>query len=316
MDDYSLVPVEHQPDFENVSLVPVDHNPFSADGVTQQPQSQQAQTEPAQSGPQPAAGVERLYVGRPANNTQAPEVGESWNPDTEISGVSRPNVSAASTPAQDEPAYDWSHFNQQFGELKPATFTPTQQLGYPAADALTAGSTPDVVTPQQMLRGAINQFYPGAEFSGLAQQAYKNGQYGNAIGYGVGAVADSLLALAGGKLFGASTAALKGIAGSSWALRRALERTGQVFQKGYATHHIVAKLASEADPARIILRRLGIDIHDATNGVFLRDIEHQHLHNKQYYEAVNKALAGATSKAEAEQILRSIGQRLKSGTFP
>jgi len=35
MADYSLVPVEHQPDFENVFLVPVDHDPFSADGVLQ-----------------------------------------------------------------------------------------------------------------------------------------------------------------------------------------------------------------------------------------------------------------------------------------
>lgn len=36
MDDYSLVQVEHQPDFENVSLVPVDHDPFGVNGVTQQ----------------------------------------------------------------------------------------------------------------------------------------------------------------------------------------------------------------------------------------------------------------------------------------
>ncbi|MBC9876348.1 hypothetical protein G8O24_03180 [Bradyrhizobium sp. INPA01-394B] len=49
MVDYSLVPVEHQPDFENVSLVPVDHDPFSADGVTQQAPGQQAQNEPISS---------------------------------------------------------------------------------------------------------------------------------------------------------------------------------------------------------------------------------------------------------------------------
>jgi len=35
MYDYSLVPVEHLPDFENVSLVPVDHDPFGGDGATQ-----------------------------------------------------------------------------------------------------------------------------------------------------------------------------------------------------------------------------------------------------------------------------------------
>jgi hypothetical protein len=28
MADYSLVPVDYQPDFGNVSLVPVDYNPF------------------------------------------------------------------------------------------------------------------------------------------------------------------------------------------------------------------------------------------------------------------------------------------------
>ena len=108
MDDYSLVPVDHQPDFENVSLVPVDHDPFSADGVTQQAPSQQAQSQPAQPSPQqPATGVARLYVNPPANNTQA-------------STLPPNNVSF-----------------KPFGELKPATFTPTQQIGHLAADALT-----------------------------------------------------------------------------------------------------------------------------------------------------------------------------------
>ena len=127
MADFSLVPVEHQPDFENVSLVPVDHDPFSADGVTQQAQSQQARSQPAQS-QQPAAGVERLYVSPLANNT----TGESWDPDTENSDVSGPNRSAASVlPANNAPF-------KPFGELKPATFAPTQQIGYLAADALMA----------------------------------------------------------------------------------------------------------------------------------------------------------------------------------
>jgi hypothetical protein len=35
MPDYSLVPVDYQPDFNDHSLVPVDHDPFAADGVTQ-----------------------------------------------------------------------------------------------------------------------------------------------------------------------------------------------------------------------------------------------------------------------------------------
>ena len=36
MPDYSLVPVDYQPDFGDVSLVPVDHDSFSDDGVTRQ----------------------------------------------------------------------------------------------------------------------------------------------------------------------------------------------------------------------------------------------------------------------------------------
>lgn len=57
MPDYSLVPVDHQPDFDDHSLVPVDYDPFAADGVAQQSQIQQAQAQP--QGPpqqQPATG--------------------------------------------------------------------------------------------------------------------------------------------------------------------------------------------------------------------------------------------------------------------
>lgn len=49
MPDYSLVPVDHQPDFGDVSFVPVEHDPFSADDTVQQPQAQPAQSQPAQS---------------------------------------------------------------------------------------------------------------------------------------------------------------------------------------------------------------------------------------------------------------------------
>ncbi|WP_210187594.1 hypothetical protein, partial [Bradyrhizobium sp. OK095] len=58
MADYSLVPVEHQPDFENASLVPVDHDPFNVEGAAQQAQSPQAQSQQAQT-QQPAMGASR-----------------------------------------------------------------------------------------------------------------------------------------------------------------------------------------------------------------------------------------------------------------
>jgi len=67
MPDYSLVPVDYQPDFDDHSLVPVDYDPFAADGVAQQSQIQQAQAQP--QGPlqqQPATGAGQPDAGAPA----------------------------------------------------------------------------------------------------------------------------------------------------------------------------------------------------------------------------------------------------------
>ena len=63
MPDYSLVPVDHQPDFADHSLVPVEHNPFATDGLAQQAQVQQAQ---APSQQPPAAAADRPDAGAPA----------------------------------------------------------------------------------------------------------------------------------------------------------------------------------------------------------------------------------------------------------
>ena len=53
MPDYSLVPVDYQPDFDDYSLVPVDHDPFAADGPIQRAGTQLA------SQPQPNAGFDQ-----------------------------------------------------------------------------------------------------------------------------------------------------------------------------------------------------------------------------------------------------------------
>ena len=69
MPDYSLVPVDYQPDFGDYSLVPVDHNPFAEDGVTQQAQIQQAQAQAQPQGSpqqQPATGTGQPDAGAPA----------------------------------------------------------------------------------------------------------------------------------------------------------------------------------------------------------------------------------------------------------
>ena len=67
MPDYSLLPVDHRPDFDDHSLVPVDYDPFAVDGVAQQAQIQQAQAQP--QGPpqqQPATGAGQPGVNGPA----------------------------------------------------------------------------------------------------------------------------------------------------------------------------------------------------------------------------------------------------------
>jgi hypothetical protein len=63
MPDYSLVPVDHQPDFSDYSIVPVDYDPFAADGIAQQAQIQLAQAQPQQ---QPPAGAGQPDAGVPA----------------------------------------------------------------------------------------------------------------------------------------------------------------------------------------------------------------------------------------------------------
>jgi hypothetical protein len=107
-----------------------------------------------------------------------------------------------------------------------------------------------------------------------------------------------------------------GLGRAGRALIRALIRLGFPRSASDDAHHIVAQNARRADPARKILERLRIGIDDPANGVFLPRIRHKHLHSGAYYAAIEKALAGATTKSEAEEILRSIARRLAEGTFP
>ena len=78
MPDYSLVPVDHQPDLDDHSLVPVDHDPFAADGLAQQAQFQLAQAQPQQ---QPSAGAGQPDAGAPAASDGIGPTGGAPNPD-------------------------------------------------------------------------------------------------------------------------------------------------------------------------------------------------------------------------------------------
>jgi hypothetical protein len=94
----------------------------------------------------------------------------------------------------------------------------------------------------------------------------------------------------------------------------------------FKAHHIVAGAAPEAAAARAILRQFGIGINDAANGIFLPGnlaadnlagaAVHSTVHTAAYYQAVNEALAGATTQQQVVDILRYIEQSLQSGGLP
>ena len=90
---------------------------------------------------------------------------------------------------------------------------------------------------------------------------------------------------------------------------------------GYAAHHIVAGDAPGAEKAQKILEDFGIDINDASNGVYLPTNDfsgganHRTLHTNEYYDKVNTELGFAQSREEAIEILNDIAQRLANGTF-
>ncbi|WOH82288.1 hypothetical protein RX327_03600 [Bradyrhizobium sp. BEA-2-5] len=89
MPDYSLVPVDHQPDFDDYSLVPVDHDPFAADRLAQQAQIQQppTPTQPAQPQPQTQRQQPATGAGQPGVN--GPATGNSPSGSGGIVGIKR-----------------------------------------------------------------------------------------------------------------------------------------------------------------------------------------------------------------------------------
>jgi hypothetical protein len=77
MPDYSLVPVDYQPDFDGYSLVPVDHDPFAEDGVAQQAQIQQPPTPTQPAQPQPQTQLQQPATGAGQPGVNGPATGNS-----------------------------------------------------------------------------------------------------------------------------------------------------------------------------------------------------------------------------------------------
>jgi predicted small lipoprotein YifL len=132
---------------------------------------------------------------------------------------------------------------------------------------------------------------------------------------------------------GAPRVVAKVVEGSSRRLGNNLMAYLKLFPKAFGprlpgefAHHIVAHGDPRALEALEILKKFGIHVDDWENGVFLPGyktspnlggkIVHGNLHTDAYYRAVNTALKGATSKADAIRQLRIIAFKLEHGMMP
>ena len=92
MPDYSLMPVDHQPDFDDYSLVPVDHDPFAADDPAQQAliQLTQFQQPPTPTQPaQPQTPPQQPATGAGQPDVNGPATGNSSSGSGGIVGIKR-----------------------------------------------------------------------------------------------------------------------------------------------------------------------------------------------------------------------------------
>jgi hypothetical protein len=101
-------------------------------------------------------------------------------------------------------------------------------------------------------------------------------------------------------------------------LGRNLEEAGKPRPSSdYDAHHIVPWRHWRADKARTILENWGIEIDSIANGMWLERTYHWRLSNSgRYMDTVTKMLEKASSKPEAEKILRDIGHLLSTRKFP
>ncbi len=111
---------------------------------------------------------------------------------------------------------------------------------------------------------------------------------------------------------------------SSEVLGKNLEAVGKTRPSNSAAHHIVAGGDSRAAQAQAILKREGIDINEATNGVFLPKnkafasppaMTHSTIHTDRYYQAITGELQQA-APGTVRDLLEDIAQRILNGTFP
>jgi len=86
---------------------------------------------------------------------------------------------------------------------------------------------------------------------------------------------------------------------------------------GYAPHHIVPSTDKDAEAARNILERFGIDINSHLNGVWLsHPTPHLNFKTRAYIRNVTSLLNGAQNQGDAVKVLQFVRSGLANGTFP
>jgi RHS repeat-associated protein len=68
------------------------------------------------------------------------------------------------------------------------------------------------------------------------------------------------------------------------------------YKNKYEVHHIVAQTARKAQPARDVLKRVGIGVNHKRNLVSIKTGLHRRLHTNKYYETINDIMNSAYSK--------------------
>jgi len=97
-------------------------------------------------------------------------------------------------------------------------------------------------------------------------------------------------------------------------LARNMAQAGRSVQKGVEqAHHIVARAAARAQPARDVLKRAGIGIDDAKNGAALKTGVHQAIHTKVNYDKINAALTAAEKNNTVHEALEKLREFLGGG---
>jgi hypothetical protein len=147
MPDYSLVPVDHQPDFDDYSLVPVDHDPFAAEGPIPQVGTQLA------SQPQPNAGFDQ-----PPSAPQTPGSALPLPPIVPSGG----QASSVPQPPEQDPHSRYQALPQMLGDRNAMLATVYPEV----RQTLTAQALAGWQQP-----GQTSKLAPTGGVSGVTQQA-------------------------------------------------------------------------------------------------------------------------------------------------